>query len=136
MADSIVLCAIVIAALSSIWRRLYIGRFWVRGRGTAIQVNVEYIETGEGGWTCIWTPTIEYYADGRRWVSQFGLQSECRVGDQFDILYNPRKPWRCSYVRWWPWIFGAMMTGLFGIIFGQYFKELAMLLANYFASAS
>jgi Protein of unknown function (DUF3592) len=112
MADWIVRCAIVIAVLSPIWRRLYIGRFWVRGRGTVIQVNIA--PGNEGG--SILVPTIEYYVDGQRWIfpkSHFWPLLEYRVGDQFNILYNPRKPWRCTFDGWSHWI-----IAVFGILFG------------------
>src|SRR5712671_5332737 len=117
MADLIVRCAIVIAALSPICRRLYIERFWVRGRGTVIQVNVEHVSGDGGSW--IWLPTIEYYADGPRWEfpkSHFWPLLEYRVGDQFDVLYNPRKPWRCTYDGWSHWIFVATFPGALGIL--------------------
>src|SRR5215470_468149 len=143
MADLIVRCAIVIAALSPIWRGLYIRRFWVRGRGTVIQVNVERVSGDGGGW--IWVPTIEYYADGQRWEfpkSHFRPLLEYRVGDQFDILYHPSKPWRCTYGGRLHWIFGAAFTGAIGIYVAVrsprvlISRSLATLLANYFASAS
>jgi hypothetical protein len=117
MADLIVRCAFVIAALSPIWRRLYIGHFWVRGRATVIQVNLELVQDGEGMCSA-WVPTIEYYAHGRRWVQQKGPHSKYRVGDQFDILYNPRKPWRCTLPGGWLfWIWCATFTGALGMIF-------------------
>src|ERR1700720_2077742 len=95
MADLIVRCPIVIAALSPIWRRLYIEHFWVRGRATVIQVNREFIRDGEGMDMEVWVPKIEYYADGQRWEAKKGPHSKYhRVGDPFDILYNPRNPWR------------------------------------------
>src|SRR5215470_9181659 len=114
MADLIVRCAIIIAALSPIWRRLYIKHFWVGGRATVIQVNRELVQGGEAsGWVRV--PTIEYYADGQRWAFPMsywqraagffgGPDSKYRVGDQVDILYNPSKPWRCALDRWLHWI--------------------------------
>src|SRR5258706_10427457 len=111
MADLIVRCAIVIAALSPILGRLYIEHFWVRGRATVIQVNLELVQDGEG-MSLAWVPTIEYYAHGQRWV-QKGPHSKYQVGDQFDILYNPRKPWRCTLDAWSYWIWAAMLTGAF-----------------------
>jgi len=118
MAALIVRCAIVIAALSPIWRRLYIEHFWVRARATVIRVDREPVRGGEvSGWG--WVPTIEYYADGKRWIfpkSRFWPLLEYRVGDQFDILYNPRKPWRCIYDGWFHWILVAMFTGGLGIV--------------------
>ena len=125
MADLIVRCAIVIAALTPIWRRVYIGHFWVRARATVIRVDREPVQGGEvSGWG--WVPTIEYYADGQRWAfSKSYLQpsagffggpdAKYRVGDQVDILYNPRKPWRCTFDGWLHWIFVATITGAFGI---------------------
>src|SRR5882672_3088622 len=68
MADLIVRCVVAIAAFSPIWRRLYIERFWFRGHGTVIQVNVEHVSGDGDGW--IFVPTIEYYADGKRWNFQ------------------------------------------------------------------
>ena len=117
MADLIVRCVVAIAAFSPIWRRLYIERFWFRGHGTVIQVNVERVSGDGDGW--IFVPTIEYYADGKRWIfpkSRFWPLLEYRVGDQFDILYNPRKPWRCIYDGWFHWILVAMFTGGLGIV--------------------
>ena len=124
MVDLIVRCAIVIAALSPIWRRLYIGHFWVRGRATVIQVNHEFASSDGGiGWVPV--PTIEFYADGQRWEfpkSHFpppgeGPDSKYRVGDQFDILYNPRKPGRWTLDAWSYWIWAATLTGAYGIVF-------------------
>jgi hypothetical protein len=125
VANLIVRCAIVIAALSPIWRRLYIEHFWVRGRATVIQVDRELVRGGEvSGW--VWVPTIEYYADGQRWAfpksylqpaaSFFGgPDSKYRVGDQVDILYNPRKPRCCTFDGWSHWILVATFTGALGI---------------------
>ena len=127
MVDLIVRCAIVIAALSPIWRRLYIGHFWVRGRATVIQVNHEFASSDGGiGWVPV--PTIEFYADGQRWefpkshVRMGGPNSEYHVGDQFDILYNPRKPWRCTFDGWSRWIIAATFTGAFGILLALFGK--------------
>jgi len=123
--EFIVRGAIIIAAFSPIWRRLYIEHFWVRVRAAVIRVDREFSEGSEAsGW--VWVPTIEYYADGQRWAfpksylqrsAGFfgGPDSKYRVGDQVEILYNPRKPWRCTIDGWGHWIFAAMVTGAFGI---------------------
>jgi|SRR5215467_395878 len=116
MADLIVRCAIVIAVLSLIWRRLYIEHFWVRGRATVIQVNLEFITDFDGVGDWIWVSTIEYYARGQRWV-QRGPISKYRVGDEFDILYNPRKPRRWASNAWSRWTWAATLTAALGIIF-------------------
>src|SRR5262249_16119443 len=65
--EFIVRGAIIIAAFSPIWRRLYIEHFWVRVRAAVIRVDREFSEGSEAsGW--VWVPTIEYYADGQRWA--------------------------------------------------------------------
>ena len=93
--------AIVLVALSPILQRIYIEHFWARGRGTVIRID--RAPGVESGW--IWVPTIEYNVAGRRWVSRMaywqragsffgGPSSKYSVGDEVEILYDPRKPWR------------------------------------------
>jgi hypothetical protein len=45
-------------------------------------------------------------------------RSKYSVGDEVEILYNPRKPWRFTYKNsWGNWIGAAFVTGMLGIVF-------------------
>ncbi len=121
MADFIILCAVVIVVLSPLWRRLYIERFWVAGRGTVIRLaGAINTNPGRGGGTWVWTPVIEYHAAGQRFSSQFSYwqsfnaRSKYAVGDQVEILYNPRNPSRFLLHTWDSWITYIVLTILFG----------------------
>ncbi len=107
MADFITLCAIVIVVLSPLWRRLYIERFWIAGRGTVIRLEGGInTNPGRGGGTSVWTPVIEYHAASQRFSSQFSYwqsfnaRSKYAVGDEVEILYNPRNPSRFVLHTW------------------------------------
>src|SRR5215470_6921675 len=118
MADLIAYCAIVLAALSPILRRVYIEYFWAHGRGTVIQIDRTFVSNDDApGW--VWVPTIEYHVAGRRWASSKsywqrpggffgGPDSKYSIGDEVEIFYNPRKPWRFTLKGWSHWIAGAM----------------------------
>jgi uncharacterized protein DUF3592 len=106
VADFITLCAIAIVALSPLLRRLYIGRFWIHGRGTVIRLEggINTNPGAAGAW--VWTPVIEYDAAGQRFSSQFSYwqrfnaKSKYAVGDQVNILYSPRDPSRFILNSW------------------------------------
>jgi Protein of unknown function (DUF3592) len=103
MAYYLGLCAIVIVALSPLLRRLYIARFWIHGRGTVIRLDGG-LSQSEGVW--VWTPIIEYHVAGQRFSSRvsywqrFNAKSKYAVGDEVEILYNPRKPSRFILDSW------------------------------------
>jgi hypothetical protein len=97
MGDLIGLSVIVILALSPLLRRFYIDRFWIHGRGTVIRVDLVIGDHEEGGW--VWTPIIEYRAAGQQFSSRvfpfrhrLNPKSKYSVGDEVDILYDPRDP--------------------------------------------
>ena len=121
MANSIILCAMVIVAASPLLRRLYIERFWMRGRGTVIHLEGGInTNPGPGGGTWVWTPRIEYDARGQRLRSRFSYwqsfnaRSNYAVGDEVDILYSPRNPSRFildSWDSWFSYILIAILLG-------------------------
>jgi hypothetical protein len=105
MGDFIGLCAIAIAALSPLLRRFYIERFWIHGRGTVIRLEGEIPTNSEvGAW--MWTPIIEYDAAGQRFSSRvsywqrLNAKPKYSVGEQMEILYDPRKPSRFILDSW------------------------------------
>lgn len=115
----IVRCAIMIAALAPIWRRLYIEHFWASTRGTVIRNDLQFGNNAPSG---IWVPTIEFHAAGQLWVfaknywQPVGGKPAYKVGDEVELLYHPRKPWRFTYKdRWGNWIFPALGTGMLGM---------------------
>jgi hypothetical protein len=116
MGDFIGLCAIVIVALSPLLQRLYIQRFWIRGRGTVIRLEggMNTNPDAAGGW--VWTPVIEYYVAGQRFSSQFSYwqrinaKSKYSVGDEVGILYSPRNPSRFIVDSWDSWINYIVIT--------------------------
>jgi hypothetical protein len=105
MGDFIGLCAIVIVALSPLLRRFYIERFWIHSRGTVIRLEAE-IPTYSGVRTWIRTPIIEYDAAGQRFSSRvsywqrLSAKPKYSVGEQMEILYDPRKPSRFILDSW------------------------------------
>jgi Protein of unknown function (DUF3592) len=119
--ESLILrCAIIIAALAPIGRRFYIERFWACARGTVVKMDLQYNATSRmPGW--IWVPTIEYHVAGQRWAlaknywQSPGDKPAYKVGDEVEILYNPRKPWRFTYKAWRNWIVTAIITGVLGL---------------------
>ena len=97
MGDFIGLCVIVVLALSPLLRRFYIDRFWIHGRGTVIRMDLVINDNEERAW--VWTPTIEYQAAGQQFSSRvfpfrhrLNAKSKYSVGDEVDILYDPRDP--------------------------------------------
>ena len=100
------LCAIMMVALSPLLRRLYIEHFWIPARGTVIRLNGEFSTNPDapGGW--VWTPVIEYHAAGQRFSSRvsywqrLNAKAKYSVGDQVEILYDPRKPSRFMLDSW------------------------------------
>jgi len=106
MGDFVILCAIVIVAVSPLLRRFYMDRFWVHGRGTVIRLDggTNYNPGAGGAW--VWSPIIEYHAAGQRLSSKIAYwqllnaRSKYSVGDEVKILYNPRKPSRVMLDSW------------------------------------
>ena len=124
MGDFIGLCVIVILALSPLLRRFYIDRFWIHARGTVIRVEVEGVINDEGG-AWVWTPIIEYQAAGQQFSSRvfpfrhrLNAKSKYSVGDEVDILYDPRDPSHVMLDSWGAYIFCTiLLSGWLGIIF-------------------
>ena len=105
MGDFIGLCVIVILGLSPLLRRFYIDRFWTHGRGTVIRVDLVINDNEEGAW--VWTPIIEYQAAGQQFSSRvfpfrhrLNAKSKYSVGDEVDILYDPRDPSHVMLDSW------------------------------------
>ena len=118
MGDFIGLCVIVILALSPLLRRFYIDRFWIHARGTVIRVEVEGVINDEGG-AWVWTPIIEYQVAGQQFSSRvfpfrhrLNAKSKYSVGDEVDILYDPRDP---SHVMLDSWMEHIVLTGIISI---------------------
>jgi hypothetical protein len=119
MANLIAYCVLALIGLSPILRRVYIEYFWAHGRGTVIEIDRTFASGGEAsGW--VWVPTIEYHAAGQRWTSPIsywqrlgsffgGPDSKYSIGDEVEILYNPRKPSHCTLEGWSQWIVMAMV---------------------------
>ena len=124
MGDFIGLCVIVILALSPLLRRFYIDRFWIHARGTVIRVEGVINNNPEGG-AWVWTPIIEYQAAGQQFSSRvfpfrhrLNAKSKYSVGDEVDILYDPRDPSHVMLDSWAAYILCTiLLSGWFGIIF-------------------
>ena len=121
MGDFIGLCVIVILTLSPLLRRFYIDRFWVHGRGTVIRVDLVISDNEESAW--VWTPIIEYRAAGQQFSSRvFPFRHRLNakkysVGDEVDILYDPRDPSRVMLDSWAAYILCTiLLSGWLGII--------------------
>lgn len=121
MAESIVLCLIVIVVLSPLLRRVYIECFWERGRGTVIRLEGGInTNPSPGGGTWVWSPRIAYEAGGQRFSSRFSYwqsfnaRSKYAVGDEVDILYSPRNPSRFILDSWDSWLSYILITILLG----------------------
>ena len=121
MGDFIGLCVIVVLALSPLLRRFYIDRFWIHGRGTIIRVDLVISDNEESAW--VWTPIIEYRAAGQQFSSRvFPFRHRLNakkylVGDEVDILYDPRDPSRVMLDSWAVYILCTiLLTGWLGII--------------------
>ncbi len=105
------LCAIVLVGISPLLRRLYIGRFWIHARGTVIQSYGGISSNPGAGGAWVWSPFMEYHADGQRFSSQFSYwqllnaKPKYKVGDPVEILYNPRNPSRFILDSWTSHIF-------------------------------
>src|ERR1700733_3615175 len=101
MAQVVVICALIVFAISPLLRRLWIDRFWIPARSTVIRMEVRYSSSETPGW--MWAPIIEYEAAGQRFTFERnywqapGAKPKYKTGDEFEILYNPRKPWRFVY---------------------------------------
>ena len=107
MAEFIGYGIVALVALSPLLRRFYMDRFWIHGRGKVIRLDGFINESaGEGGGTWIWAPIVEYEAGGQRLSSQISYwqrmnaKSTYAVGDEVDILYDPRNPSRVMLDSW------------------------------------
>jgi hypothetical protein len=115
--------AIVLVATSPLLHRFYIGRFWVHARGTVIRLDGAInLNAGPGGGTWVWMPVIEYEATGRRLTSKisywqrFNAKSRYAVGDEVQILYDPRTPSRVMLDSWTTHIFLTIfISGLIAV---------------------
>ena len=122
MGDFIGLCVIVVLALSPLLRRCYIDRSWIHARGTVIRVEGIINNNPEGpGW--VWTPIIEYRAAGQQFSSRvFPFRHRLNakkysVGDEVDILYDPRDPSHVMLDSWAAYILCTiLLSGWLGII--------------------
>jgi hypothetical protein len=71
-----------------------------------------------GAW--VWTPVIEYNADGQRFSSQFSYwqlfnaKPRYAVGDEVKILYSPRDPSRFELDAWHSWLTHLTISILLG----------------------
>lgn len=99
-------CAIVLVAVSPLLRRFYMDRFWIHARGTVIRLAgaIPTNPGAAGSW--VWTPVIEYQAAGQRlsttinYWQRINAKSKYAVGDEVDILYDPRDPSRVMLDSW------------------------------------
>jgi hypothetical protein len=121
MGDFIGLCVIVVLALSPLLRRFYIDRFWVHGRGTVTRVDLVIGDNEESAW--VWTPIIEYRAAGQLFSSRvFPFRHRLNakkhsIGDEVDILYDPRDPSRVMLDSWGAYILSTiLLSGWLAII--------------------
>jgi len=121
VADFITLCAVVTFALSPVLRRFYIERFWIQGRGTVIRLEGGInTNPGPGGGTWVWTPVIEYHADGQQFTSRFSYwqgfnaKPKYAAGDRVEILYSSRDPSRFVLDSWDSWFSHIVITILLG----------------------
>ena len=124
MGEFIAYCAIVFVALSPLLYRFYMDHFWIHGHGTVVRLDGGInFNPGPGGGTWVWAPVIEYQAGGQRLSSQisywqrFNAKSKYTVGDEVDILYDPRNPSRVTLDSWTTYIFltiliSGVMTSL------------------------
>jgi len=123
MGDFIGLCVIAVLALSPLLRRFYIDRFWVHAHGTVIRVE-GIINTNSEGDAWVWTPIIEYQAAGQQFSSRvfpfrhrLNSKSKYSVGDEVDILYDPRDPSHVMLDSWAAYILCTiLLSGWFDII--------------------
>ena len=118
MGNVIGYCAVVLVALSPLLHRFYMDRFWIHGHGTVVRLDGGInFSAGEGGGTWVWTPVIEYQAGGQRLSSEISYwqrinaKSKYAVGDEVDILYDPRNPSRVMLDSWTTHIFLTIFIG-------------------------
>jgi uncharacterized protein DUF3592 len=117
MGDFIGLCAIGIVVLSPLLRRLYLERFWIHGRGTVIRLDGAISTNPNAAGTWVWTPIIEYDAEGQRFSSKvsywqrFNARSKYSPGDKVDILYDPQNPSRVMLDSWTGHIIFTIFVG-------------------------
>ena len=121
MGDFIGFSVVVILALSPLLRRFYIDRFWIHGRGTVIRVDLLISDNEESAW--VWTPIIEYRAAGQQFSSKvFPFRHRLNakkysVGDEVDIIFDPRDPSRVMLDSWAAYILCTiLLSGWLGII--------------------
>ena len=115
---------IAIVAISPLLRRFYMDRFWIHGRGTVIRLDGAInFNPGPGGGTWVWTPVIQYKAAGQTYSSKISYwqrlnaRSKYAVGDEIDILYDPRNPSRVMLDSWTSHIFLTIfLSGLIAAI--------------------
>jgi hypothetical protein len=122
VADFIVLSAIVIVVLWPLLLRLYIQRFWIRGRGTVIRLEGGINTNPGAGGAWAWPPVIEYQAAGERFSSRFSYwqrfnaKPKYAVGDEVEILYSPRNPSRFILNGWNSWVTYLVLTIITGAV--------------------
>jgi hypothetical protein len=123
VSDLITLCAVGIVALLPLLRRIYMQRFWARGRGTVIRLEGGInTNPGPGGGTWVWWPVIAYDAAGQRFSSRFSYwqsfnaKSKYAVGDEVEILYSPRNPSRFVLDDWSSWLTYLVLTIMLGSV--------------------
>lgn len=109
---------VAIVALSPLLRRFYMEHFWIHARGTVIRLDGGInFSAGEGGGTWVWTPIVEYQAGGHRlnarisYWQRFNAKSKYAVGDEVEILYDPRNPSRATLDSWRTYIVFTILLG-------------------------
>jgi len=111
MGEFIGLFVVAIIALSPLLRRFYIERFWIHGRGTVIRLDGAIATNPGAGGAWVWSPIIEYHAAGQRFSSRISYlqrlnaKPKYAVGEEVDILYDPRRPSRVMLNSWIEHIF-------------------------------
>ena len=119
MSDFIGVGAMMLVVLSPLLRRLYIERFWTHARGTVIRLGGAISTNPGAAGTWVWAPIIEYYAGKQRFSSKvsywqrFNAKSKYSVGDQVEILYDPRDPSRVMLNSWAGHLLFTMLIGAF-----------------------
>lgn len=126
MSFLIVVCALVIIALSPLLQRIYMERFWVHAPGTVIRLEGGINTNPEAGGGWVWEPVIEYEVAGQRLNSRvsywqrIGARSKYAVGDEVKILYDPRRPSRVMLDSWTPAIvITIFISGLIAVLIHQ-----------------
>jgi len=117
MGQFIGLCVIGIVAISPLLRRLYMERFWIHGRGTVIRLEGGLSTNPRAAGSWVWAPVIEYHAAGQRFSSKvsyrqrFNAKPKYSVGDDVNILYDPRNPSRVMLDSWTTYVFLTIFIG-------------------------